>query len=122
MTHLYYRHIQEKYDNKIFGKNISRSFWKRQKRSLHAFPGEIRQNFDRRYSVNRTDRKKARKKIKSDLRQSLKQGALLYMDGKLAAPSQISDSLVRENGGYMADYVMDDAGHISEIHYDRIRI
>ncbi len=72
--------------------------------------------------MNRTDRKKAQKKIRSDLRQSLKQGALLYMDGKLAAPSQISDSIVRENGGYMADYVMDEDGRICEIHYDRIRI
>jgi len=28
VTQLYYRHIQKKYDNKIFGKNISRFFWK----------------------------------------------------------------------------------------------
>lgn len=72
--------------------------------------------------MNKTDRKKAQKKIESDLRQSLKQGALLYMDGKLAAPSQISDSLVQESGSYMADYILDDAGRICEIHYDRIRI
>lgn len=72
--------------------------------------------------MNKTDTKKAQKKMKSDLRRSLKQGALLYMDGRLAAPSQISDSLVRETGNYMADYIMDDAGHVREIRYDRIGI
>lgn len=60
--------------------------------------------------------------METDLRRSLKHGALLYMDGRLAAPSQISDSLVRESGSYMADYIMDDAGRIREIRYDRIGI
>lgn len=72
--------------------------------------------------MNSADRKKARKKIKSDLCRSLKQGTLLYMDGKLAAPSQISDRMVRESGDYMADYVTDEAGHIREIHYDKIKV
>ncbi len=66
--------------------------------------------------------KKAQKKLKADLCQSLKQGTLLYMDGNLAAPSRISDRMMREEGGYMADYVTDDQGRIREIHYNKIKI
>ncbi|MGN0133029.1 MAG: hypothetical protein ACI4AA_11360 [Lachnospiraceae bacterium] len=72
--------------------------------------------------MNRTNKKKVQKKIRSDLCRSLKQGTLLYMDGKLAAPSHISDKMVREGGGYMADYVTDETGYVREIHYDKITI
>lgn len=72
--------------------------------------------------MNKSHMKKAQKKIQTDLRKTLKQGTLLYMDGKLAAPSYISDKMVREEGGYMADYVTDEEGHIREIHYDKIKI
>lgn len=65
-------------------------------------------------------KKKAQKKIKTDLCRTLKQGTLLYMDGRLATPSQISAAMVKEQSGYMADYVSDDDGNIYEIRYDRI--
>lgn len=65
-------------------------------------------------------KKKAQKKMKTDLCHTLKQGTLLYMDGKLATPSQISAAMVKEQCGYMADYVADDDGNICEIRYDRI--
>jgi len=71
--------------------------------------------------LNKTQKKKAQKKLKADLCQSLKQGTLLYMDGNLAAPSHISDRMMREEGCYMADYVTDDQGHIREIHYNKIK-
>lgn len=65
-------------------------------------------------------KKKTQKKIKTDLCRNLKQGALLYMDGQLAAPSKISAVMLREGAGYMADYVTDDKGNLCEIHYDKI--
>lgn len=67
-------------------------------------------------------KKKIQKKMKTDLCRNLKQGTLLYMDGKLATPTQISTVMVKENGGYMADYVTDDDGNIREIRYDKILI
>lgn len=65
-------------------------------------------------------KKKTQKKIKTDLCRTLKQGTLLYMDGRLATPSQISAAMVKEQCGYMADYVADENGNICEIRYDRI--
>ncbi|MBQ8188316.1 MAG: hypothetical protein IJZ44_00890 [Lachnospiraceae bacterium] len=65
-------------------------------------------------------KKKAQKKIKTDLCRTLKQGTLLYMDGRLATPSQISAAMIKEPNGYMADYVADDDGNIYEIRYDKI--
>lgn len=72
--------------------------------------------------MNKTQQKKKQKKIKASLRQSLKQGTMLYMDGQLAPPSQISARMMREDGGYMADYVTDEEGHIMEIRYDKIKM
>lgn len=72
--------------------------------------------------MNKTQKKKAQKKLKADLCQSLKQGTLLYMNGKLAAPSYISDKMMREEDSYMADYITDEKGHIREIHYNKIEI
>lgn len=72
--------------------------------------------------MNKTQKKKAQKKLKADLCQSLKQGTLLYIDGRLAAPSHISDRMMREESSYMADYITDETGHVREIHYNRIEI
>lgn len=70
--------------------------------------------------MNKRHMKKAQKKMKADLCHSLKQGTLLYMDGMLAAPSRISERMMREEYDYMADYVTDEKGRIMEIHYDKI--
>lgn len=72
--------------------------------------------------MNKTQKKKAQKKLKADLCQSLKQGTLLYLDGRLAAPSHISDRMIQEEGSYMADYITDEKGCIREIHYNKIKI
>lgn len=66
------------------------------------------------------NKKKTQKIIKKELCQSLKQGTLLYMDGKLAAPSYISGKVLEEEGCYMLDYVTDEDGRLQEIRYDRI--
>lgn len=70
--------------------------------------------------MNKAHMKKTQKKIEADLRHSLKQGTMLYIDGMLAAPSRISERMVKEEYRYMADYVTDDKGHILEIHYNKI--
>lgn len=66
------------------------------------------------------NKKKTQKIIKKELCQSLKQGTLLYMDGKLAAPSHISNRVLKEEGCYMMDYVTDETGRLQEIRYDKI--
>lgn len=72
--------------------------------------------------MNKAHQKKAQKKMKANLCQSLKQGTMLYMDGRLAPPSHISERMMREESGYMADYVMDEEGRVREIHYDKIKV
>lgn len=66
------------------------------------------------------NKKKTQKIIKKELCHSLRQGTLLYMDGKLAAPSYISDRVLKEEGCYMMDYVTDENGRLQEIRYDKI--
>ena len=66
------------------------------------------------------NKKKTQKIIKKELCQSLKRGTLLYMDGKLAAPSYISDRVLKEEGCYMMDYVTEENGRLQEIRYDKI--
>jgi hypothetical protein len=70
--------------------------------------------------LSKTNQKKTRKKVKQDLCRSLKQGALLYLDGQLASPALISQKMLQEESAYMADYVTDEEGRIREIRYDRI--
>lgn len=70
----------------------------------------------------KNEQKETQKKMKTDLSRNLRQGSLLYLDGRLAAPKKISEHVAKEPGVYMADYVMDDAGVVKEIRYDRIRI
>lgn len=71
--------------------------------------------------MNKANIKKAQKEISKKLCRSLKEGALLYMDGELAPPSKISTMMLHERENYMADYVTDEKGFVKEIHYNKIK-
>ncbi len=58
--------------------------------------------------------------ILSLLENSQKKGVALYLNGRSATPDEIADCCVNEETLYMPDYVMDDAGILKEIRYDKI--
>lgn len=46
----------------------------------------------------------------------------VYVDGKLSAPSKVTEACkVQEGYSYMADYVLDESGNLREIRYDRVK-
>lgn len=63
-----------------------------------------------------------REQIRQKLCESLKKGAVLYLDGAISSPSKISEALIQEEHNYMADFVTDDRGYIKEIRYDSIKV
>ncbi|MGN1204271.1 MAG: hypothetical protein ACI4SA_04355 [Lachnospiraceae bacterium] len=54
------------------------------------------------------------------LYQVQEKGVSLYLEGKPADPMTIAYHCVCEEETYMADYVLDDAGILRELRYDRI--
>ena len=49
----------------------------------------------------------------------MQQGVLIYKEEQLCMPREIIN-LVRERENYMADYVINDAGRLCEIHFDKL--
>lgn len=47
-------------------------------------------------------------------------GVALYLDGRPSSPDDIAARYVCENTNYMADYVLDPAGKLRELRYDRV--
>jgi len=48
-------------------------------------------------------------------------GVVLYLEGKISSPEEITLRCCQEQGIiYMADYVLDDFGQLRELRYDRI--
>ena len=47
-------------------------------------------------------------------------GVELFIDGKVVASTEIVAKTVRENSPYMADYVLDEVGIISQVRFDRV--
>ena len=66
------------------------------------------------------DKKTKQKQMQEDLTASLKNGAILYLNGEVASPKKISIAVFREEHGYMADLVTDEHGCVREIRYDHI--
>ena len=58
--------------------------------------------------------------FKKKLEMISRSGVCLFLEGQPATPEQIADCCVREETVYMADYVMDDAGTLKELRYDRV--
>ena len=49
----------------------------------------------------------------------MQQGVLIYKENHLCMPAELTN-LVRERESYMADYVINDAGRLCEIHLDKL--
>ena len=47
-------------------------------------------------------------------------GVELFMDGHAVLPAEAVARTVRENSPYMADYVLNDAGTLEQVRFDRV--
>lgn len=54
------------------------------------------------------------------LTQLREQGAVLFVDGRRALPTEAADKAVQEDSLYMADYVLGDRGNIEQVRFDRV--
>lgn len=56
------------------------------------------------------------------LKKAMNRGVRLYLEGEITSPEEISkEYCLNEECIYMPDYVMNDAGELVELRYDRIR-
>lgn len=56
------------------------------------------------------------------LKRAMNRGVQLYLEGEITSPEEISkEYCLNENCIYMPDYVMNDAGELVELRYDRIK-
>lgn len=49
-----------------------------------------------------------------------KNGIALFLEGEPSTPAQIVGKCVQEDSCYMADYVIDDRGYLTEVRYDKV--
>lgn len=58
--------------------------------------------------------------MKEELSRIHQTGVELYLDGLPSTPDAIAMQCVKEEGVYMADYVLNDEGHLKELRYDKV--
>lgn len=59
-------------------------------------------------------------RLKVKLENISKTGVYLFLEGKPASPEIIAKQCVCEDMAYMADYVLDNAGNLKELRYDKV--
>lgn len=58
----------------------------------------------------------------TELAEYEKYGIRMKIDGKPASPMQIAAAhMVKEDSGYMRDYILDEEGHVEELLFDRVK-
>ncbi len=62
----------------------------------------------------------ARDVMLSQLEQMRRCGVELFVDNRAVQPAEAVAKAVRENSPYMADYVFDATGVISQVRFDRV--
>ncbi len=62
----------------------------------------------------------AKEVMLSHLEQMRRCGVELFMDGRAVLPAEAVAKTVRENSPYMADYVLNSTGCISQVRFDRV--
>ena len=68
-----------------------------------------------------TSEEKEYQKLFNELYQYEKQGVYMEMEGSPASPTQIVRAyMLRENTGYMRDYVLNENGDIKELNFHQI--
>ncbi len=89
--------------------------------------------YDKRTEINKTEGIKntrsteaarnmevIRKQMLTRLEQLRESGVELFVDGKEVLPDEAVSKAVRENSPYMADYVLDAAGTIEQVRFDKV--
>lgn len=66
------------------------------------------------------DMEAAREHMLARLEQMRRCGVALFVDGREALPIEAVSKAVRENSPYMADYVLDAAGIIEQVRFDKV--
>lgn len=66
------------------------------------------------------DMEAVREHMLARLEQMKRSGVELFVDGQEALPSEVISKAVQENSPYMADYVLDAAGIIEQVRFDRV--
>ena len=61
-----------------------------------------------------------RMKVRSELEEMYNQGVELFVDNRAVRPEEVVAKAVRENSPYMADYVLDSHGAVTEVRFDRV--
>lgn len=61
-----------------------------------------------------------RERMLARLEQMRRSGVALFVDGHEALPMEAVSKAVREDSPYMADYVMDAAGIIEQVRFDKV--
>lgn len=66
--------------------------------------------------------KKETSELHSELKHYRKQGVELWLDGQPSTPKSIVKAhLIAEEGSYMRDYIENEEGEVSRIHFDLVR-
>lgn len=63
---------------------------------------------------------KSEQRLQEKLKQVQQSGVSLFIEGQPATPEVIAKKCVCEETTYMADYVLDDAGILKELRYDKV--
>lgn len=58
--------------------------------------------------------------LQDNLEVMRKNGIALFLEGEPSTPLEIAGKCVQEDSCYMADYVMDDSGYLTEVRYDKV--
>lgn len=56
-----------------------------------------------------------------ELEQYEENGCMICLNGRPSMPERVVSACLRENGGYMRDFVSDEEKHIQKINFVRIR-
>lgn len=58
--------------------------------------------------------------LQDNLEVMRKNGIALFLEGEPSTPLEIAGKCVQEDSCYMADYVIDDRGYLTEVRYDKV--
>lgn len=60
------------------------------------------------------------KVLQENLEVMHRNGIALFLEGEMSTPVEIAGKCVQEDSCYMADYVIDDRGYLTEVRYDKV--
>lgn len=75
---------------------------------------------ERKEIVGKEDMEAARERMLLCLEQMSRNGVELFVDGQAVLPVEAVSKAVHEDSPYMADYVLDAAGMIKQIRFDKV--